>query len=132
MELFAQATRDQYRFESIKGLLTTEDIWQLPLSSKTGFDLDTVAKRVNAELKDMSEESFVAVTPTPGRAQAERKLEVVKFVIATKMAENEAARSAAARREEKQRLLALLVDKDNEALKSLSADEIRAKIAALD
>ena len=55
----------------------------------------------------------------------------MKFVIATKMAENELARSVIARKEEKQKLLALLDDKNNEELKKLSPAELRAKIEAL-
>ena len=131
MELFAHATREQFRFASSMGLLTVEDLWQLPLSSKPGFDLDSVAKQVNNTLKQMTEESFVAVTPAPGRKAQELHLEVVKAIIAVKMEENEAARNAKARADEKQKLLALLDDKNTEALKGLTADELKARIAAL-
>ena len=45
--LFLQATREKFRFESSKGDLSVEQLWDLPLTSRTGFDLDTVAKAVN-------------------------------------------------------------------------------------
>jgi hypothetical protein len=131
MELFATATREQFRFSTVKGLISVEDLWQLPLSSKTSFDLDTVAKNVNTELKQLTEESFVSVTPAPGRKNAELRLEVVKAVIAVKMEEAEKTRLAKSRAEEKQRLLTLLDEKHHDELKGLTKSELQARIDAL-
>ena len=63
--LFMQATREKFRFESSKGDLSVEQLWDLPLTSRTGFDLDTVAKAVNADLKASNEESFVNASNNP-------------------------------------------------------------------
>jgi hypothetical protein len=131
MEIFAIAAREQYRFATPRGLVTVEALWQMPLSAKDGFDLNNTAKAVNNELKAMAEESFVDEKPVPGRQHTENRLEIVKYVIATKMAENTAARSAIAKKEEKQKLLTLLDDKNNEELKKLSPAELRARIEAL-
>jgi hypothetical protein len=131
MELFAIAARQQFRWTTIKGLVSAEALWQMPLTAKDGFSLNDTAKNTNAELKAMAEESFVAEKPQPGRQAAEQKLEIVKYVIATKLAENETMRNAIAKKEEKQKLLALLDDKNNEELKKLSPAELRAKIEAL-
>ena len=46
MSIFEQASRLKLRFASVKGELTIEHLWGLPLQSKTSFDLDTVAKAV--------------------------------------------------------------------------------------
>jgi hypothetical protein len=46
--LFERATRLKLRFSTNKNEITVEDLWELPLQSKTGFDLDNVAKRANA------------------------------------------------------------------------------------
>ena len=61
-DVYKFAAQNQLRFESIRGDLTVEQLFQLPLRSKGGFDLDSVAKAVNAELRGASEESFVEDT----------------------------------------------------------------------
>ena len=72
--LFLQATREKFRFESPKGDLSVEQLWDLPLTSRTGFDLDTVAKTVNADLKASNEESFVNVNNNPAVSRLQAKL----------------------------------------------------------
>jgi len=60
MSLFETASKNKLRFSSIKGNLTTEDLWDLPLTSKSGrICLDNIAKQLYKELKDSTEESFV-------------------------------------------------------------------------
>ena len=83
--LFLQATREKFRFESPKGDLSVEQLWDLPLTSRTGFDLDTVAKAVNADLKASNEESFVNVNNNPAVSRLQAKLEVVKAIIEVKL-----------------------------------------------
>lgn len=130
MNLFERASREAFRFQSVRGELSTEQLWNLPLTSKTGFDLDSVAKAVNGELKGMIDESFVhKANPATDRQAA--KLDVVKHIIAVKIAEESEARTAAARAIEKQKLLAILGEKKDSALKDLSAEELQARIDAL-
>lgn len=131
MNIFEYASRNAVRFQSIKGLITTEDLWDLPLQHKGGFDLDSVAKAVNAELKATAEESFVTTTPTLLSKELEIKLEIVKHVIAVKLAENEAARTAAARKAEREKLTAILAGKQEAELQGLSKEELQARIDAL-
>lgn len=129
--IFEQASRQQLRFSTVRGALTTEQLWDLPLSSKFGFDLDAVAKAVNAELKSVTEESFVEVKVNPAKNQLVLKLEIVKHIIAVRLQENEQANQASKRKVEKQRLVDLLDKKQDEALSGLSAEEIQKRIAEL-
>ena len=131
MNLFEIASRKAFRFDSTRGPLATEDLWQLPLLSKTNFDLNTVATGVNAALKAVAEESFVATRTNPGRVDLETKLEIVKHIIAVRIAENEAKTNAALVAEKRAKLVAILGDKQDEALKSKTAAEIQAEIDAL-
>jgi hypothetical protein len=131
MNIFEQATRKALRFATTKGEITTEQLWDLPLQSRSGFDLDAVAKTVSRELKSMAEESFVTTSENPASALLELKLEVLKHIIAVKLEEAEAARSRAARAEEKQKLLKVLGDKQDEALKALTPEEIAERLKAL-
>lgn len=130
--IFKSAAVLKLRFDSSKGRLTTEQLYDLPLTSKTGFDLDNVAKRVNADLKEAGEESFVK---TGGNPEAERltlMLEVVKEVIADKQVAIESREKSVAKAQERQKLLALLDRKSEEELDGLSKEEIQKRIAALD
>lgn len=135
-DLFMQATRNAYRYPSVRGDLTTEQLWQLPLlASKVyvdgAFDLDTVARKINAELKAMGEESFVE-KENPNRAIAAAKLEVVKAVIATKQAEAKANEARIAKAGRRRELLDALEMRNRQELSQASKDELEKQLAALD
>ncbi|MFI6761988.1 hypothetical protein ACIBF5_22890 [Micromonospora sp. NPDC050417] len=128
MTIFEKATRGKFRYPSAKGLLTTEQLWELPLTAKSGFSLDDVAKAVNAELKAIDTESFVATETNPAKATLETKLEVVKHVIAIRLSEDQAAKAAAAKKLEKEKLLAVLGRKQDAVLENLTEAELLARI----
>ncbi|MFC7545640.1 hypothetical protein [Plantactinospora sp. GCM10030261] len=128
MTIFEKATREKFRYPSTKGLLTTEQLWELPLTAKSGFSLDDVAKAVNAELQAVDTESFVATEANPAKVTLEIKLEVVKHVIAVRLAEDKAAKAAAAKKLEKEKLLAVLDRKQDAALENLTEAELLARI----
>lgn len=128
MTIFEKATQEKFRYPSTKGLLTTEQLWELPLTAKSGFSLDDVAKAVNAELKAIDTESFVATETNPAKATLETKLEVVKHVIAVRLAEDQAAKAKAAKKLEKEKLLAVLDRKQDAVLENLTEAELLARI----
>jgi len=51
MNLFEIATRNKFRFASVKGELNVEQLWELKLTERNSFDLDNVARAVADELK---------------------------------------------------------------------------------
>ncbi len=129
--MFEKATRQKLRFPSSKGFLSVEDLWDLPLQSKSGFDLDSVARAVNATLKQTQEESFVTPVLTQPAKDAELQMAVVKHIIAVRLAENADAVQAVKRKQEREVLLGILDRKQNAALEALSPEEIQARLAAL-
>jgi hypothetical protein len=129
--MFEKALRNKYRFESVRGELNLEQLWDLPLQSKSGCDLDSIAKAINAELKQAGEESFVEVAVNPRQSELTDKFEIVKHVIAVRLKENSDRVQVASRKEELLKLEDLLSSKKDEALKSLPAEELEARIAAL-
>ena len=131
MSMFEQATREKFRFPSIKGDLTTEQLWDLPLTAKNDFSLDGVAKAVNHELKGADEESFVETKSNPRKKELEAMLEILKHIIAVRQAENAAARTSQERRAERARLEAILATKQAAALEGLSEADIQARLDAL-
>ncbi|UJH95692.1 hypothetical protein [Bacillus phage vB_BtM_BMBsp2] len=124
-KLFEVATRTKLRFP-YRGMVSVEDLWDL-----TPTQLDSVFKTLNAQLKAVSEESLLKVK-TPADRVVEVQIEIVKYIVSVKVAEQEARLQAQAVKEQKQKLMAALADKEDEELKGKSAEEIRAMIAELD
>lgn len=132
INLFEVATRNQFRFPSNKGELTVEQLWDLDLKSRNGFDLDSVAKQVNKELKAETEESFVNVTPNPKKKPLEQKLELVKYIIEVKMEEEKKAKERIARKEKREKLMAAIANKQDAALQTASLEELQRELASLE
>lgn len=129
--LFEQASRAKLRFTSIKGPLSTEQLWDLPLLSKNGFSLDDVAKAAKRELDLASEESFVKAT-SPEKTAAELRLDVVKHVISVRIAENDAATKRTERAALRKQLTEALAEKQIDTIKGMSVEEIQRKLDELD
>lgn len=132
INLFEYATRNKLRFESTKGVLTVEQLWDVPLTSTDGCNLDAIAKGINRQVKDATEESFVSTKKTAATVQLEMKLEVVKSIISTKITDAEVAKTRADRKKEKELLLAALAEKQAGELSELNVKELKKRIAALE
>ena len=136
MSVFETATRKKYRFQSVKGDITTEQLWDVPLSSNDSFDLENIGQTILAGLSLGTTNSLVKINPDPKKAaklaELEGKLEVVKHVIAVKVAELEAAKKKAADRAERNKLLDALARKEDAELEGMSQDQIRKRLAELD
>lgn len=131
--MFEYATRNKLRFTSQVGALSVEDLWDLPLTdSRRGATLDNIAKEVNKQLKEEAEESFVVKSTNRRKKTLEIQLEILKHIIGVKMEETEAAKQRSANKKERERLLEILAQKEDESLKSQSADDIRKRLAELD
>lgn len=129
--LFAYATRNKIRFASSKGQLSVEDLWDVPLRSNDGFNLNVIARSANDVVKSLNEENFVETTRTAKHARAENALEVVKHVIEVKLEEEEKAKRRAANKIEKEQLLAVLAEKQQGKLSEMSETQLKKRIEAL-
>ncbi len=129
--IFEFATRTKLRFTSIRGELTVEQLWDVPLRSRDDFNLNMIAKATNKALKEVSEESFVETTKTAAHMRYETAMEVVKYIIDVKLAEETSAKNRAEKKQEKEKLLAILAEKQDGKLSELSEKELQKRIAAL-
>lgn len=129
--MFEKAIKQKLRFDSVRGQLTTEDLWDLPLTSRNSFDLDTIAKAVNSKIKEAQEESFVKVRSNPAQDKLTLQLDILKYIIADKMQEAETKATTVARQQQRQKLEEVLASKQDDALKGLSVAELQAQIDAL-
>lgn len=125
--MFEKATRLKVRFDSAQGKLSVEDLWDLPLTSKTNkANLDDVAKAVARSLKSSDNEESFVLKSTPSNNLDKLKLDIVKHVISVCLAENEASDTAAANRAKKQQILTIIANKQDGALAEKSIDELKA------
>lgn len=131
-DLYKYAAQNALRFPSVRGSLTAEQLFDLPLTSKDGFDLDGVAKTVNAGLKACGEESFVSTTANPQQKMLEAALDIVKDVIATKQAAAAALLARQTKATERRKILDALEAKKDQQLTSASIEDLEKKLAALE
>lgn len=129
--IFENASRAKLRFASARGELTVEQLWDVPLRSRDDFSLDAVAKVASSTLKKATEESFVDTAKSPSQERLELAMAVVLHVIGVKLDEEKAAKRRAENKVEKERLLAILAEKQDGKLSALSEAELKKRIAAL-
>ena len=127
MNIFERAIRNKLRFPSNKGEITTEQLLDVPLRSRDGFNLDGIARSINLRLKDVQEGSFVDQTPSDTVLQL--KMDVVKAVIEEKKRREEAAEKAAETKARNKVLQEALAKKQLAATEAMSAEEIEQLLA---
>lgn len=130
MDIFKNAAINKYRYPSSKGNLTTEDLFDLPLTSEKNASLDSVARELNKQIKEFGEESFVNA-PSPALNITKNKLEVVKLVIAFRQEMNEAAATRMANNTRRAMLTQALHTAEAAKLSAMSPEEIRAELDKL-
>lgn len=131
-QLFEYATRSKLRFASIRGELSVEQLWDVPLRSRDDFNLNAIAKVANKSLREISEENFVETSKTVEHACREAALETIRYVIDVKLTEETAATARAEKKLEKEKLLKILAEKQDGRLSELSERELQKRIAALE
>src|SRR5580700_3670744 len=130
--IFEYATRNKIRFQSSKGELSVEQLWDVPLRSRDDFNLNSIAKAASDALKSASEENFVETARTPAHDRLEIVLEIVKHVIGFRLDQEEAAKKRADNRAKKELLLKALSEKQAGRMSEMSEKELQRQIAALD
>lgn len=131
--LFERASRIGLRVASSKGMLMVEDLWSIPLTSKTGaLNLDEIAGELNKQLEKQPKKSFVNPDASATDPALQLAFDIVLHIINVRVAENQQAAQAKARRDQKQQLLAIIAQKESEQLAGQSLEELRAAVAALD
>ncbi|MDR1638314.1 MAG: hypothetical protein LBT59_01340 [Clostridiales bacterium] len=130
--MFEKAARLKYRFESSKGLLTVEDLWDLPLTSETKrANLDDIARELHKQLKSGDDISFV-YPERKSNATIQAKFDIVKHIIDVKLLELEAAKKAEQNKLQKQKILRLISEKDDEVLRGKSREELTALLEGIE
>ena len=123
--LFEAATKGKFRFQ-FKGLISTEDIFDLSVEN-----LDSIFKGLNSQMKQVDEESLLNIK-TKADKELNTKIEIVKYIVNMKLEEKDLKSKEVAKREQKQKLLGILSNKQNEELNNKSPEELIKMINELD
>ena len=127
--MFEKSSRLKLRFESGKGQLTVEDLWDLPLADRA-TNLDDIARGLNKQLKSGDDVSFVHKAKKSDEI-IQLKFDVVKHIIDVRLAENEARDIARENSQKKQRILSLIADKQDDELKGKSLEDLTKMVNEL-
>ncbi len=122
--MFEKSSRLKLRYETLRGNVNTEDLWDLPLTSVSGMSLDNLAKSLNKALKESEEESFV-VRKTKISNIIELKFDIVKHVIKTKLDETEVRKNIAIVKAKKEKILEIISEKEDDSLKGKSITALK-------
>lgn len=123
--LLVVASRKKYRFESGRGVVGVEELWDLSLEA-----VDKIAVALHEQIEKAGSKSFLQKRAA-STTELENKLAIAKFVIETRSAEQDAAKVKAAKQAEKARLLEALANQQDKELQNLSSEELKKRIAEL-
>ncbi len=116
---WVECLKNKFRFE-FKGLISVEDLFDLNLA-----DLDVIYKNLKKEEKDLQGDSLLDNDENPKVREVEVKIEIVKAIFDMKKAEIARAERALANKAQKDKILAIIEDKENQELSEKSIDELR-------
>lgn len=124
--MFEKAARLKLRFETTKGLVCVEDLWDLPLTGN-GVNLDKIAIALSRQLKESDGESFVLKT-TRTNELAQLKFDIVKHIIDVRLAENEAAKQKLEKKQQKEKIMSIIARKQDTALENTSLEDLQKMV----
>jgi len=124
-QMFEVASRMKFRFQFM-GVLSVEDLWDLPLTS-----LDKIFKELNSQVKQSQEESLLE-TRTKSDEELEHKIEIIKHIVSVRLEENEKKRRAKERKQQKEKIMEIMANKQDESLQSKSLEELSSMLNELE
>lgn len=124
-DLFKIATKKKYRF-NYKGLISVEDLWELNVQ-----ELDKIYKNLKSQQRNNSEESLLQTVSKEDK-ELNNKIEIIRVIVSDKLAAQDRAKKAAAQKIQNQRILEIMADKQDAALKEKSVEELQAMLITED
>lgn len=130
MNIFELASRKSLRYSTTKGQLSVDNLWQLPLVGGS-LNLDNIAVELHKEIEQTTTTSFVNRVSNPELDDNKLRMEIVLHVIKSKQDEQDAKVAKKAIESEKAKLQSLIDSKKDEALSSLSIEELEKRISEI-
>ena len=121
--MYKEASRQKLRFQTSKGLIPTEQLWDI----KDLNELDTLAVKLQEECEAAKGKSFLA-TKSKEDKTIKLKFDIVLDVLTTKLEEAAAQRERASVKEHNEKIYDLIAKKKDEKLMSASLEELEAMV----
>lgn len=122
--MFERANRMKIRF-AYKGLLTVEDLWDLSVQ-----ELDKIFKGLNTKLKTVKEESLLS-TRNEEDSILDLQVSIVKYIVGVKLAETAEKESLAEKKAKKEKLRAIIAEKQDNRLLNMSEEDLKKMLEEL-
>lgn len=131
MNLFQLAAIQRWRFEGPQGqVLTVEDLCHIGKVEKGLVELDAIAIALNQKLEQKSL-SFVREVSVED-ALTKNQLDLVIEIIKLRKAAHEEMKKRQAKQLERARINAQILEAEDDALKGMSLDQLKARLAELE
>ena len=121
MNIFEYAIEHKLRFP-YKGSVSTEDLYDLSVT-----ELDSIYKTLKREVKKNDEESLLAKKSEADIAMT-TKIEIVKHIVSKRIEEANAREVAAQNRKQKEKIMAIIAQKQEENLHGKSIEELQTML----
>ena len=125
MSDFMKATKLKLRFPGFLGNLSTEDLWDLTLQ-----ELNSMAISLRKKIKESEEGSFLDEISNEDSV-FKLRFDIVVYIIEAKKEERKEAKEYVKKKFEREQLLSILAEKQNESLKSLTEEELKERLEEL-
>ena len=122
MENFKLASQQKLRFQTNKGLLSVEQLWDLSLE-----DLDALAVSLETEHKESGKKSFLVKTSAKDKT-AKLRFDVVLDVLNTNVEAEQAALAERERKANNEKIIGIIADKQDESLKGKTIKQLEAML----
>ena len=122
--MFKQASQQKLRYQTPRGVLTTEQLWDLSLT-----DLYSSIRAVKKLIKKDNDDDLSFLDDTQKTdPENELRFNILKEVYTTKKKANEALRDEKANKVHNQKILELIASKKNSELQGKSVEELEAML----
>lgn len=123
--MFEKASKMKLRFETTKGSVSTEDLWDFNLTQ-----LNLIAKSLNRKLKESDEEDFLDEKSDEDKI-IKLQFDIVLHILEAKKSEKKDKELAIEKKALKEKILEIKARKQENALENLSDEELDKKLAEL-
>lgn len=120
--MYKEALQKKLRFKTNKGMISTEDLFDLSL-----HNLDTLALMLDKKISEAPKKSFIEDLPAEENDN-ELRFSIVKDVINIKLKARKDSINRAQIDARNKRIAELIAKKEDEALENKSIEELRAMI----
>lgn len=118
-KILIEALKNKYRFE-YKGLINVEDLFDINLKG-----LDQIYRDLKKVENDLQSDSLLDANENPLKKETENKIKIVKNIFEIKVEEIEQAKIALAKKAQREKILAIIENKQDQELSEKSIKELR-------